>query len=89
MNQKRKTDNWQPGPQGMFYSQRRCSCGRLLVGRSPKSYQGACSDLGNKLKAHREECQRGQLKLSLPGKEEKQTETISRVTLRGEEKSEV
>lgn len=85
MLKKRKPDNWQPGSQGMFYSQRKCElCGKLVVGRSPKSYQGANSDLGNKIKAHREECQRGQLSLSLPGKGQKQSKSIEKVTLRGE-----
>jgi hypothetical protein len=88
MKKNKKQDNWQPGSQGMFYSQKCCPvCQKLIVGRSPKSYQGTNSDLGNKLKAHREECQSKQLKLSLPGRQGEQAESIKRVTLRGEKKS--
>ncbi|MBA7500354.1 MAG: hypothetical protein GH144_01225 [Clostridia bacterium] len=42
----------------MYYAQKKCEvCGKLIVGRSPGSYRAANSDLGNKLKAHREKCQ--------------------------------
>ena len=71
----------------MFYSQRLCPvCKKLIVGRSPKSYRAANSDLGQRLKAHREECESKQLKLSLPGREGKESRIITRVSLRGEEK---
>lgn len=90
MRKNKKQDNNQEGPQGVFYSQKLCAiCRKLIVGRSPKSYQGANSDLGQRLKNHREEHEKegNQLNLSLPGKEEKQTGSISRVTLRGEKTS--
>ncbi|MBA7610466.1 hypothetical protein ES703_17674 [subsurface metagenome] len=87
MNKKRKKDNAQPGEQGMFYSQRLCPvCQRLIVGRSPKSWQSANSDLGNKLKAHREDCQGKQLNLCLPTGEREQSQAIEKVSLRGGEK---
>ncbi len=77
-------------PGMMFYAQKKCSnCGKLIVGRSPKSYRAANSDLGQRLKVHRDQHEKEgkQLNLSIPGSEQKQSQTISRVSLRGEEKS--
>ena len=91
-NKNRNKENHnQPGNQGMFYAQKLCPiCKKLIVGHSGKSIRHANSDLGQRLKAHREECQKEredkQLDLSIPGPEQEQTETISRVTLRGEVK---
>jgi len=77
------------GP-GVFYAQRKCeTCGKLLWGSSEKSRRQAEKDLGQKLKAHKQDCQKQakQLDLPIPAREEKQTESIKRVTLRGEKKS--
>lgn len=75
------------GGPGVYYAQRKCeTCGVLIMGRSPETYRQANLDLGNKLKAHREDCEGKQLDLSLPGKEGKQSQTIKKVSLRGEEK---
>lgn len=47
----------EPGSQGMFYSQKKCPvCGQLIVANSPLSCQGASSNLGRKLKEHKEQC---------------------------------
>jgi len=75
----------------MFYAQKLCPvCKKLIVGSSPKSCRAANSDLGQRLKAHSEEHEKEkkgkQLNLSVPGTEQEQAETISRVTLRGEVK---
>jgi len=48
----------QPGERGMFYNQRLCPiCGKLIVTSNPKSYEGANSELGRKLKEHKLEHQ--------------------------------
>lgn len=86
MSKKKKEDNSQPGTQGIFYAQKRCDiCERLIIGHSGRSYRVANSDLGQRLKIHKQECQKKQLKLSLPGPG--QGQTISRVTLRGDRKT--
>ena len=82
-----KQKNNQPGERGLFYYQKKCYvCGRLIWGSSPKNRRLASKNAYFKMKAHQEECQKQgkQLKLSVPGSEQKQSETISRVTLTGE-----
>ncbi|MQY58314.1 MAG: hypothetical protein GH144_01710 [Clostridia bacterium] len=87
-----KNNNNQPGERGLFYYQKKCfSCGKLIWGSSPKSRKLASKDCYFKMKAHHQEKhpkekEGKQLDLSLPGPEEKQSQTISRVTLRGEVK---
>ena len=70
----------------MFYSQKLCpTCQKLIVGHSPKSYRAANSDLGQRLKRHKQDCQKQgkQLNLTIPGPEQEQTESIKKVSLRG------
>ena len=76
----------------MFYDSKKCfACGKLIWGSSPKNHRLASKDCYFKMKAHQEECpkekQGKQLDLSIPGRESKQSQTIGRVTLRGQEKS--
>lgn len=88
MSKKQKQNHNEQGSQGMFYSQRLCPiCKRLIVASHPKSYDAAQSELGRKMKAHQEEHEKDkQLDLSLPGREDKQSQTIKKVGLRGEKK---
>lgn len=77
----------QPGDRGMFYDSKKCFlCGKLIWGSSPQSHKLAKKDCYFKMKAHREECQKKdkQLKLSLPGRQGEQSQTIKKVSLRGE-----
>ena len=85
----KKKQNNQPGERGVFYSQKLCPvCKKLIVGSSPKSHRAANSDLEQRLRAHQEQHQKEgkQLNLSMSGTEENQTESVERVTLRGEKK---
>ncbi|MBA7622579.1 hypothetical protein ES703_29957 [subsurface metagenome] len=84
----RNKQNNEPGPQGMFYAQKLCPvCKKLIVASNPKSYNAAQSELGRKMLIHKQECQKEkQLELSLPGREDKQSQTIKKLSLTGEEK---
>ncbi|GAH92742.1 unnamed protein product [marine sediment metagenome] len=75
-----------PGP-GIFYYQKKCHvCGRLVWGSSPKSRREAERDLRLKMQTHKQDCEGKQSKLSLPGREGEQSQSIDRVSLRDEKK---
>lgn len=91
-NKSRNKENYnQPGEQGFFYDSKKCFvCGKLIWGSSPKSHSKAKKDCYFKMKSHQEEHQKEkqvkQLNLSIPGTEEKQSESIKIISLRGEQK---
>ncbi|MBA7478376.1 hypothetical protein ES707_13799 [subsurface metagenome] len=71
----------------MFYYQKKCfSCGVLIWGSSKKNRKLASEDCYLKMQTHKQDCQSKQSKLNLPGREGKQSQTIRKVTLRGEKK---
>ncbi|GAI84720.1 unnamed protein product, partial [marine sediment metagenome] len=88
-NKNRSKESYnEPGDRGMFYDSKKCFlCGKLIWGSSPQSHKLAKKDCYFKMKAHKEECQKKQgkqLNLSIPGREGKQSQTIKKVSLRGE-----
>jgi hypothetical protein len=85
-NKARSKENNQPGSRGMFYYQKKCHCGKLIWGSSPKNRKLAWKDCYLKMQTHKQDCQINQLNLSLPGREGKQSQTIKKVSLRGKEK---
>ncbi|MBA7530045.1 hypothetical protein ES705_22248 [subsurface metagenome] len=76
----------------MFYYQKKCFiCGKLIWGSSPKNHRSASKDCYFKMKQHHQERhpkekEGKQLDLTIPGTEEKQSQTIRRFTLRGQVK---
>jgi hypothetical protein len=84
--------NNEPGARGLFYYQKKCYvCGRLIWGSSPKNRRLASKNAYFKMKAHHQEKhpkekEGKQLNLSIRGTEQKEAETIKRVTVRGDRK---
>ena len=88
MFKKMKQSN-DPGEQGMFYAQKLClGCKKLIVSSSPKSIRAANSDLGQRLKIHRQECKKddSQLELSISSPGQEQVESVKRISLKGDMK---
>lgn len=88
-----KENHNQPGEKGLFYYQKKCffpGCGKLIWGSSAKNHRSASKDCYFRMKAHEQEHQKDktgkQLNLTILRPEEKQAETVRRITLRGEEK---